>query len=157
MKFFSFPSKFLPLTWISMNFFLALIGLHTFPSFLLLILSFFISWIYLRFIKYEDGLRGDRNETFSFVTFFPEPLHPILQPMSNAVFKLLVKLRLLKPMQPPLDMELGFSFSGRPRRFLAAAPKPMPVTGFAALESERRKALALKAVEDRLRQKSNRA
>ncbi|KAG0361833.1 hypothetical protein BGZ54_008919, partial [Gamsiella multidivaricata] len=31
-----------------------------------------ISWIYSRFFKIQDGIRGDRSETFSFASFFPE-------------------------------------------------------------------------------------
>ena len=41
-------------------------------QFLLVFYGSFISWIYLRFYKYQDGLRGDRSETFSFASFFPE-------------------------------------------------------------------------------------
>lgn len=31
----------------------------------------FISWIYLRFFCVQDGIRGDRSESFSFASFFP--------------------------------------------------------------------------------------
>lgn len=41
-------------------------------QFLLVLYGSFISWIHLRFYKYQDGLRGDRSETFSFASFFPE-------------------------------------------------------------------------------------
>jgi hypothetical protein len=35
----------------------------------------FSSWIYLRFYKKADSLhRGDRSETFSFASFFPDSL-----------------------------------------------------------------------------------
>ncbi|KAJ9052332.1 hypothetical protein DSO57_1035251 [Entomophthora muscae] len=33
--------------------------------------SAIISWVYLRFFKVQDLIRGDRSETFSFVSFFP--------------------------------------------------------------------------------------
>jgi hypothetical protein len=31
-----------------------------------------ISWVYCRFFKTQDGVRGDRSETFAFASFFPE-------------------------------------------------------------------------------------
>jgi hypothetical protein len=36
------------------------------------IYGLFISWIYSRFFRVQDGIRGDRSETFSFASFFPE-------------------------------------------------------------------------------------
>ena len=32
----------------------------------------FSAWVYLRFYQTRDGIRGDRSETFSFVSFFPD-------------------------------------------------------------------------------------
>lgn len=31
-----------------------------------------IGWVYIRFFKYQDGIQGDRSETFAIQTFFPE-------------------------------------------------------------------------------------
>lgn len=39
---------------------------------LMAIYGLFISWIYARFFKTQDGVKGDRSETFSFASFFPE-------------------------------------------------------------------------------------
>ena len=36
------------------------------------IYGLFISWVYSRFFKIQDGIKGDRSETFSFASFFPE-------------------------------------------------------------------------------------
>ncbi|KAI8599352.1 eukaryotic integral membrane protein-domain-containing protein, partial [Dissophora ornata] len=36
------------------------------------IYGLFISWVYSRFFKVQDGIKGDRSETFSFASFFPE-------------------------------------------------------------------------------------
>jgi membrane associated rhomboid family serine protease len=33
-----------------------------------------VSWIYIRFYKVQDGIRGDRSETFAFASFFPQVL-----------------------------------------------------------------------------------
>jgi len=30
------------------------------------------AWLYSRFIRVQDGIRGDRGENFSFASFFPE-------------------------------------------------------------------------------------
>lgn len=45
---------------------------HTQIELLMAIYGLFISWIYTRFLKVQDGIRGDRSETFSFASFFPE-------------------------------------------------------------------------------------
>lgn len=46
------------------------------PSpYILIQFGFFVSWVYLRFFKLsEDGLRGDRSETFAFQYWFPQPI-----------------------------------------------------------------------------------
>ena len=31
-----------------------------------------VSWVYIRYYKYHDGVMGDRSETFSFASFFPD-------------------------------------------------------------------------------------
>ena len=31
-----------------------------------------IGWVYIRFFKYQDGIKGDHSEAFALVTFFPE-------------------------------------------------------------------------------------
>jgi membrane associated rhomboid family serine protease len=31
-----------------------------------------IGWVYMRYYKYQDSVRGDRSETFSFISFFPD-------------------------------------------------------------------------------------
>ncbi|KAF9116307.1 hypothetical protein BGX27_003615 [Mortierella sp. AM989] len=58
----------------------------------------FISWVYSRFFKTQDGIRGDRSETFSFASFFPEAAQPIVKPFSNVVFGILVRLRICSPL-----------------------------------------------------------
>ncbi|KAG0007129.1 hypothetical protein BGZ65_005278 [Modicella reniformis] len=58
----------------------------------------FISWIYSRFFKVQDGIRGDRSETFSFASFFPEAAQPPVKALSNIVFGILVRLRVCSPL-----------------------------------------------------------
>ncbi|KXS17552.1 DUF1751-domain-containing protein [Gonapodya prolifera JEL478] len=98
-----------------------------------------ISWIYIRFFKRQDGIRGDRSETFSFASFFPELAHPIVKPVSNMVFEILKNFGLCSV----ASSEIGSAPDNElPRR------KPPP--GSEEADAERRRALALKALELRL-------
>ncbi|KAJ3221001.1 hypothetical protein HK099_003838 [Clydaea vesicula] len=54
-----------------------------------------VSWAYLRFFKYADGNKGDRSDTFSFVSFFPEFIQPLLNPFINAIYKLFLISRII--------------------------------------------------------------
>ncbi|KAI9337078.1 eukaryotic integral membrane protein-domain-containing protein [Pilaira anomala] len=97
-----------------------------------------IGWVYIRFFKYQDGIQGDRSETFAIQTFFPEFLHPIIGFVSNKVYGLLVKLNCCNPgprNNNNYDLEIG---------------SVAPVPGSARAEAERRRALALKALDMRL-------
>ncbi|KAF9354773.1 hypothetical protein BGX34_010830 [Mortierella sp. NVP85] len=109
------------------------------------IYGLFISWIYSRFFRVQDGIRGDRSETFSFASFFPEAAQPPVKALSNFVFGILVRLNVCSP--------LGFGSSivhdlDSPQ----ASGMVLPVTQPASLraEAERRRALALKALDMRL-------
>ncbi|KAF9169331.1 hypothetical protein BGX20_010460, partial [Mortierella sp. AD010] len=62
------------------------------------IYGMFISWVYSRFFKVQDGIRGDRSETFSFASFFPEAAQSLVKPLSNIVFGILVRLRVCSPL-----------------------------------------------------------
>ncbi|KAG1468595.1 hypothetical protein G6F56_003745 [Rhizopus delemar] len=95
-----------------------------------------IGWIYIRFFKYQDGIQGDQSEAFAIQTFFPEFLHPVIVFISNNVYDLLVKIKCCKPgARTYRDLELGTT---------------TPVPGSARAEAERRRALALKALDMRL-------
>ncbi|KAF9565165.1 hypothetical protein EC968_004224 [Mortierella alpina] len=105
----------------------------------------FIAWVYSRFFKVQDGVRGDRSETFSFASFFPESAQAPVKAVSNLVFGILVKLRICSP--------LGFGASFQ--HDLESPQMPgmvLPMTQPASLraEAERRRALALKALDMRL-------
>lgn len=124
-------------------------------------LGVFTAWTYLRFFQYRDGICGDRSETFAFVTFFPEMLQyvifffcirlflyinmksPILRPISNSGFKLMVKLGFCSPTlnRGPLDSPL----SGSSESMAPQQPKTS-----AELDSDRRKALGLRALQMKL-------
>lgn len=96
-----------------------------------------IGWVYIRFFKYQDGIQGDRSETFAIQTFFPEFLHPVINFISNIVWGILVKLNCCQPGPRHMpDVEIGNIGTSAP--------------GSARAEAERRRALALKALDMRL-------
>ncbi|KAF9987193.1 hypothetical protein BGZ75_000959 [Mortierella antarctica] len=105
----------------------------------------FIAWVYSRFFKVQDGVRGDRSETFSFASFFPESAQAPVKAVSNLVFGILVRLRICSP--------LGFGASFQHDLENPQMPgMVLPMTQPASLraEAERRRALALKALDMRL-------
>jgi len=56
-----------------------------------LLFGIYMSWIYLRYFqkRLETGLKGDPSEEFSFSSFFPEFLRPILDPIASIFHRLL--------------------------------------------------------------------
>ncbi|EGG24491.1 transmembrane protein [Cavenderia fasciculata] len=69
-------AKHLPSIYVLITLVFMVIGLYSRSSHFV-IFGTIVSWIYLRFYqrKGRENVRGDRNESFSFATFFPEPLH----------------------------------------------------------------------------------
>ncbi|KAJ3031859.1 UNVERIFIED_CONTAM: hypothetical protein HDU68_011618 [Siphonaria sp. JEL0065] len=108
-----------------------------------------VSWIYIRFFKYHDGIRGDRSESFSFGSFFPVSTHRIIVPISNSTFNLLVSLNLLPKLSPVV---LPQTSSDVNNESLARSYSPKPLPGSDAAEAERRRAIALKALDMRLKE-----
>ncbi|WWC88860.1 uncharacterized protein L201_003775 [Kwoniella dendrophila CBS 6074] len=99
--------------------------------------GFIIAWGYLRFFKLSENgdFRGDRSETFAFQYWFPPPIRPYIAMLGNQVFKIAVRLKLVQPWDEPVT---GNSYS------------LLPGPGGARAEAERRRALALKALDARL-------
>lgn len=137
-----------PLIHILSVFILSLTPLLSVASFLLVITAFQTSWVYLRFYKsafpdlessQPSSLRGDPSESFAFAEFFPDPVKPAIAAASDKVFDILVSLRLCTPFSAAdISASRGESFVQR------SAP------GGARAEAERRRALALKALDQRL-------
>lgn len=120
-----------------------------------------VSWVYLRFYqRHGNGKRGDTSSDFAFVTFFPHVLHGPVRIISDLVFKLLVKLSICKPFQPTQSqsqsesMLLGYpnqqAYFNQHHQTVAPSATVSLNMPSGALESERRKAKALKALEERL-------
>lgn len=128
---------------------LAMTPLLTSAAFFLSIYGFLTSWTYLRFYKrvfpdldasQPSSLRGDASETFALAEFFPGPAKPLVATISNAVFDVLVSLRICTPFS-----QADISAARGDNNFIQrTAP------GGARAEAERRRALALKALDQRL-------
>ncbi|AEO71514.1 uncharacterized protein THITE_2123979 [Thermothielavioides terrestris NRRL 8126] len=140
-----------PLLYIGLVTLLCLTPMLTIVSFLLAVYGFLVSWTYLRFYKVAfpdldtsqpSSLRGDASETFAIAEFFPGPVRPFVSAISTQVFNVLVAMRLCVPFSPADisaargDHHHGFSHRGAP--------------GSARAEAERRRALALRALDQRL-------
>ncbi|KAG0321255.1 hypothetical protein BGZ99_004043 [Dissophora globulifera] len=118
---------------------------HTQIQFLMSIYGLYISWLYSRFFRVQDGIRGDRSDTFSFASFFPEFIQPPVKALSNMCFGILVRLNVCSPtgyggsfqydLENPQMSGMGHTFT-----------QP----GSLRAEAERRRALALKALDMRL-------
>jgi hypothetical protein len=91
------------------------------------------------------SLRGDASETFAFAEFFPGPVKPVVAAVSDQIFEVLVAMRLCSP----------FSHADMSTRGDRALQRGTP--GTARAEAERRRAIALKALDQRLNAASTRA
>jgi hypothetical protein len=120
--------------------------------------SFLTSWAYLRFYRVSplmmssttndaESVRGDASDTFAFSYFFPEPIHGPVAKVSDQIYDLLVSLRICTPFSAE-DVEVGNE------QAMARAEGGLPQTrgsvGSRREEAERRRALALKALDQRL-------
>ncbi|GFZ45419.1 hypothetical protein JCM24511_03145 [Saitozyma sp. JCM 24511] len=107
------------------------------PSpYILIQFGFFVAWVYLRFFKLSENgeIRGDRSETFAFQYWFPPPVRPYIAAAGNHVFKLAVRTKLVQPWDEPVS----------------GSYQMLPGPGGARAEAERRRALALKALDARI-------
>jgi len=144
--------------------FLSGIILQTDVAMLLSWFGFLASWIYLRFYRVSPlmttsstsdsaTIRGDASDTFDFAYFFPEPLHTPLARLCDSVYDLLVQLRVCTPFSAD-DIDVGNEAA------LARAEGGLPTTNTRGSgrreEAERRRALALKALDQRLHAASSR-
>lgn len=130
-------------------------------SFLLAWSGFLTSWIYLRFYRVStlDTLptpttastlitvpitRGDASDTFSFAHFFPDIFSPVLTRLSDKAFALLLKMHICLPFSDE-DIEGANARTGQYRQRVVG-----PLPGSVRAEAERRRAVALKALDQRM-------
>ncbi|KAK7403561.1 hypothetical protein QQX98_010654 [Neonectria punicea] len=136
-----------PLVYIGVILILSLTPLLPRASFWLAVFGLLTSWTYLRFYKtvFPDlessqpaSLRGDSSETFAFAEFFPSPVKPMVAALSDQIFAVLVAMRVCTPFPQASDMSRNDNMLHR------GAP------GGARAEAERRRAIALRALDQRL-------
>ncbi|EME87795.1 uncharacterized protein MYCFIDRAFT_110607, partial [Pseudocercospora fijiensis CIRAD86] len=122
--------------------------------------GFFTSWIYLRFFRISEItstatggdatiMKGDASDTFAFVAFFPDAIHPFLAPVCDTIYTILVQLRLCTPFS---DEAIEAGNENAASRSEGGLPSIMDGRGGGGrrAEAERRRALALKALDQRL-------
>ncbi|RSL98447.1 hypothetical protein CEP52_010327 [Fusarium oligoseptatum] len=135
-----------PLVYIGIVFLLSLTPILTRAALWLAIFGFLTSWTYLRFYKtvFPDlessqpaSQRGDASETFAFAEFFPGPVKPFVAAVADQIFLVLVAMRVCTPFSQG-------EASRNDNRIHRNAP------GGARAEAERRRAIALRALDQRL-------
>ncbi|KIK70712.1 hypothetical protein GYMLUDRAFT_254042 [Collybiopsis luxurians FD-317 M1] len=129
--------KSLPMTYLTISTIMTILGFQC--PWIIIQFGWFVSWVYLRFYKKNTndtvgGLTsyGDRSETFSLISWFPPFTHVVLGPAGNFVYTWANTLRLIPSHGG--DVESGFS----------------SIPGSARAEAERRRAMALQALDQRL-------
>ncbi|KAF4123832.1 Eukaryotic integral membrane protein (DUF1751) [Geosmithia morbida] len=145
-----------PLVYVGIVAVLSLTPLLSSAATLLAFTGFLTSWTYLRFYKtvFPDldasqapPLRGDASETFAMAEFFPASARPFVAAVSDQVFDVLVSARLCTPFSPA-DVSAA-------RGDAASSFLQRGTPGTARAEAERRRAIALRALDQRLNSASS--
>lgn len=126
-------------------------------------LGLLTSWIYLRFFKYQPdltgtsttglGFKGDASETFTFATFFPDAIQPPIAFVTDQIYSFLVAVKVITPFSA---QDIASSTENAVARGQAGLPSLLSNSGSSARsagkreEAERRRALALRALDQRL-------
>jgi len=136
--------KRLPMLYVTFSNIMCILGYQS--PYILIQFGWLVSWVYLRFYKRTGGdvigggeTLGDRSETFAFVHWFPPLLHKPVSFLSDVVYKASTRVGIVKAYGPE-EYEASTHGNG------AYANLP----GGARAEAERRRAMALKALDQRL-------
>jgi hypothetical protein len=126
--------------------------------------GFMTAWVYLRFFRISPSLvssatgdgsvtRGDASDTFAFAHFFPEPIQTPLSALTDGLYNTIVALGVCTPFSEQ-DIDAGNEqASARAEGGLPSIMNPNSRGGSGGAtraEAERRRALALKALDQRL-------
>ncbi|KAI0785034.1 DUF1751-domain-containing protein [Abortiporus biennis] len=128
--------KTIPMAYVTFSTVMCLIGFQC--PYIVIQFGWLVSWIWLRFYKknpetvVSGPAYGDRSETFAFVSWFPPLIHTPITLLANTAFTLASKFHLIPAYA---DAEHGGYTQ---------------VPGTARAEAERRRAMALKALDQRL-------
>ncbi|KAK2871561.1 hypothetical protein FQN49_003065 [Arthroderma sp. PD_2] len=157
-----FPAIFLLLN------FIGAICIGTDAAFHLSWLGLLISWTFLRFFKYQPdlsgtstgglGIKGDASDTFAFACFFPDAIQPPITFVAEHIFAILVAVRICTPFSAEdvasgNEQALARGEAGLPSILNNNARGPL--RSGKREEAERRRALALKALDQRLQSASS--
>ena len=123
-------------------------------------LGFLSSWTYLRFYKTQQDLsgattggahlRGDASETFAFAHFWPDAIHAPIEAVSNAVFNFLVLAKICTPFSEEEVENSRQAASARESGLPSLMHPDARYNAGKREEAERRRKLALKALDQRL-------
>jgi len=135
--------KTLPMAYLTLSTVLCFLGFQC--PWIIIQFGWFTGWIYLRFYKKNitetvGGVDtyGDRSETFSLISWFPPFIHYPLTLLGNFVYSLATRFHLIP--SSGSDVETGVYSQ---------------VPGSARAEAERRRAMALKALDQRIANSSS--
>jgi hypothetical protein len=121
--------------------------------------AFLVSWTYLRFYKSSPilssatggegaSVKGDASDTFAFSYFFPDRLQQPISMIADPVYDLFVSIGICSPFSAD-DVDIGNEQASA--RAEGGLPTIMSSRGSGRREeAERRRALALKALDQRL-------
>ncbi|KJE93510.1 hypothetical protein CAOG_004290, partial [Capsaspora owczarzaki ATCC 30864] len=130
------------------------------------------SWVYLRFFQPREGSRGDLGDVFSLASFFPEAVQPAVNKVSTSIYGLLQSVHIVPPwptnnsntMSQQQAGSLLYTIGTGPTAFRPVVPAavsssqsqimtaatPIPIGDAKPVDAERRRQLALKALDMRL-------
>ncbi|XP_067620819.1 transmembrane protein 115 [Eurosta solidaginis] len=100
-----------------------------------------VAWIYLRFYQWHPNGRGDSSESFTFASFFPYVMQPVIGILVNPIYIGCLKLGVVKTPAPPRSSSLSSSLSS----------VSIQMHGADSHDIERRRQIALKALSERLK------
>jgi len=128
--------KTIPMTYVTFSTVMCIIGFQV--PYIVIQFGWLVSYIWLRFYKKNTDVGGggpaygDRSETFAFVSWFPPFIHKPITLLANTAHSLASKFHLIPGFS---DLESG-GYTQLP--------------GGARAEAERRRAMALKALDQRM-------
>ncbi|GAA6019968.1 hypothetical protein JCM11491_006724 [Sporobolomyces phaffii] len=157
--------KSLPMAYVTFSNVACLLGYQS--PYILIQFGWLVSYLYLRFLKKNEGsdFRGDRSETFAFANWFPPFVQKYVSILSNFVFGLAVRFNLIQPWSS-VDLEssggllsssagsgAGGAASSSAATTTVGGATYTSVPGGARAEAERRRAMALEALDRRMASK----
>lgn len=123
-------------------------------------LGFLTSWTYLRFYKTQtdissastggNRIHGDASETFAFAYFWPDVVQPPIAVVADSIYNALVALHVCTPFSAEDVESSNEQATVRGEGSLPSLLNPGSRRGGKREEAERRRALALKALDQRL-------